>query len=312
MSIFSSPPWKNQPFKIDLTLKHTSSSFKNYKFQKIEQKYSGYEIIYTDGSKQNENVGFAVIKNGTPRKYKLPPYTTIYTAELQAIGKALHLSISSNHPKILICSDSISALQSIANINKTGPTLNKIDNYIEILSNQKKKINFLWTPGHSGIPGNEAADKAAKEAARMNTPPIQIYELNDIKAYLKDRVRKNWESMWAEIPLSNKLRNIKKTTKQWVSAARGNRREEVVLTRMRIGHTNLTHIHLIKKEVQPNCETCQTPLTIQHIIEECTLHQQAFANNNVPRSTEYALKDSAESIDKIIKLLKETQIYNRI
>ena len=48
-----------------------------------------------------------------------------------------------------------------------------------------------------------------------------------------------------------------------------NRKEEVVLTRLHIGHTKLTHSYLLQGEEQPECIPCQTPLTVKHILTEC-------------------------------------------
>ena len=39
--------------------------------------------------------------------------------------------------------------------------------------------------------------------------------------------------------------------------------------RLRIGHTRLTHSNILKQEQQPQCETCQTPLTVKHLFMEC-------------------------------------------
>jgi hypothetical protein len=47
------------------------------------------------------------------------------------------------------------------------------------------------------------------------------------------------------------------------------RREEVVLNRLRIGHTHHTHGHLMKKEPPKICLTCKISTTIKHIITEC-------------------------------------------
>ena len=67
-------------------------------------------------------------------------HCSIYTAELQAILFDLKQAYQSKERKFMICSDSH-----------------------EINADQKE-IVFMWVPGHVGIQGNEAADRAAKEA----------------------------------------------------------------------------------------------------------------------------------------------------
>ncbi len=50
---------------------------------------------------------------------------------------------------------------------------------------------------------------------------------------------------------------------------RNTRLEEVVLARIRLGHTYLTHSYLLKQEDQPECVGCACPLTDQHIMIDC-------------------------------------------
>ena len=47
------------------------------------------------------------------------------------------------------------------------------------------------------------------------------------------------------------------------------RKEQVILDRLRIGHTRLTHSFLLKGEPPPECTTCECQLTIQHILVDC-------------------------------------------
>jgi len=63
----------------------------------------------------------------------------------------------------------------------------------------------------------------------------------------------------------NELQSVKPTiggTKQQKPVSR---REAVVLNRLRIGHTRLTHSYLLSRDDQPECMTCQCPLTVEHI-----------------------------------------------
>ena len=42
-----------------------------------------------------------------------------------------------------------------------------------------------------------------------------------------------------------------------------------MFTRIRIGHTRLTHQYLLEAETLPQCEICESQSTIKHILVEC-------------------------------------------
>ena len=54
-----------------------------------------------------------------------------------------------------------------------------------------------------------------------------------------------------------------------LSAYRSVRSDEVVLSRLRLGHSYLTHSYLLKGEPPPECVACNCRLTISHILVDC-------------------------------------------
>ena len=78
--------------------------------------------------------------------------------------------------KIVLCSDSVSSILSIK--NRTVKTHQEI--LYEILVNtsrliqQGREITFMWVPAHSGIQGNEKADKIAKEAGKKEEMEMKV------------------------------------------------------------------------------------------------------------------------------------------
>ena len=46
-------------------------------------------------------------------------------------------------------------------------------------------------------------------------------------------------------------------------------KEEVVLARLGLGHTRVTHSYLLLGEEQPQCVGCDTPFTARHFLLEC-------------------------------------------
>ena len=62
---------------------------------------------------------------------------------------------------------------------------------------------------------------------------------------------------------------IKSTIGEHQSVVRNIRKEEVVLARLRLGHTRVTHSYLLQGEEQPQCVGCDAPFTIRHFRLEC-------------------------------------------
>ena len=82
-----------------------------------------------------------------------------------------------------------------------------------------------------------------------------------MKKFISDKRQKSWDNQ-----TQNKLHEIQEAIGEWPT---GHRREEVILARLRIGHTHITHSHLLKGEDAPVCPTCKVHLTIKHILLNC-------------------------------------------
>ncbi len=79
-------------------------------------------------------------------------------------------------------------------------------------------------------------------------------------------LRSKWQTLW-DLAVNNKLHAIQPSLGRWPGSRRNTRREEVVLARIRLGHTYLTHRYLLKREDQPECVGCACPfITVQHIM----------------------------------------------
>ena len=93
--------------------------------------------------------------------------------------------------------------------------------------------------------------------------------------------------------------------------SRLSRREEVVLSRIRIGHTRLTHGYLLTREkVIPICDTCDVPLTVHHMLSECTKYDALRTQFDLSQSYEELL--SYDNGDKISKFLIHSNLFNKI
>ena len=225
--------------------------------------------IYTDGSKNDQGVGFAVVSPVSQVQYSLPEQTSVYTAELIALKYALDVAKESNEEATTIFSDSRSALEAIQDFYPRNQIVREIQKKTHKLIKQGKTISFCWIPAHVGIPGNEKADQAAKEAISCSQASDKI-PIKDYHPSLKKAIWKRWQNLWNIEPLTNKLRNLKEGVLPWKQEAK-DRETEVMMARLRIGHTRLTHCHLMEKpNGEPSqCNNCQVDLSVRHIFEEC-------------------------------------------
>ena len=66
----------------------------------------------------------------------------------------------------------------------------------------------------------------------------------------------------------NKMREITNVIKPW-KYINMPCKKEVILCRLRIGHTRLTHGFLMCGDPQTYCEDCLVPLTVKHLLVEC-------------------------------------------
>ena len=57
------------------------------------------------------------------------------------------------------------------------------------------------------------------------------------------------------------------------------RKDQVILTRCRIGHSKFSHVHLLNNERAPQCINCNEPLTVKHILLNCTNFDRIRSNH---------------------------------
>ena len=185
---------------------------------------------------------------------------------------------------------------SLRNEKFQNPLIIKLLSRLDSMSN-RKEIILCWTLSHIGVRGNKRADSAAKWALDLTPDEFRI-RYNDLKPTINKFLHTKWQQQW-----SNKLFQIQPTLGEWRPASRKSRREQVVITRLRIGHTRLTHSFILKQEPQPQCLTC----TVKHILIGCrTFRKQFFKVNNLT----YLFENI--KIDDILSFLRETELYQKI
>ena len=118
-----------------------------------------------------------------------------------------------------------------------------------------------------GIKGNEQADQTAR---RIINHPVHDTKIpfSDFKPCISRYVNKLFQKKWDNCS-TNKLHEINDTFHPSVKIYSNSRKEDVTLTRLRIGHSRLTHKHYLLNEDMQECIPCDRPLTVKHILVEC-------------------------------------------
>lgn len=232
--------------------------------------------VYTDGSKQeNGSVGAAFVcyKNGktlTTKKFKMHNSCSVFQAELFAILEATRWALNNQKSDVLVLSDSMSSLQALKNRSSTHPLVAQIHGIIKQLQNTGI-VRFAWVKSHIGIPGNEAADQAAKKGAELpRTPAYFQFPLSYTKHKNRSNTLRIWQSRYESasqgqhtrklLPNITDIKDLWKTTKITFN-----------LTQILTGHAyNKAYLHRFKILADDRCP-CDDNATqsIEHLMKEC-------------------------------------------
>ena len=142
--------WDSEPIAVDFTLsefdKSSTSTILKSRFNDIRQKYSDFCHIYTDGSKFETKVASAYVCPYGTRSYSLRDGCSIFTAEVEAIYKALKYVKVSSVEGFVIFSESMSVLQAIESKESKNPLVNRVLQTCQEILYNGKFITFYWIP----------------------------------------------------------------------------------------------------------------------------------------------------------------------
>ena len=265
--------------------------------------------IYTDGSKAEEVVGCAAACDDYVQSVRLPKQCNIFTAELHAIKLALDIIRRSSKRSFVIYSDSLSSLQAILHFQIDNEMILNILKAYNQLADCGKRIAFCWVPSHVGIRGNEKADVAAKASLSLSTIASCKIPAKSFYTFANKLYMQRWQTHWDE-QTNNKLRLVNPAVGKVYKYRGLSRREQTIITRLRIGHTRLTHSYLMSRDNQPECAACKCQLTVKHLLLECS----DFSGARLKHFTCSSMKELFEDVDPlcIIDFIREIHLFQHI
>lgn len=302
MYSFSSSPLFTSSFK-SLTLtpdvilnvgisKNDSNITISFKFAK-DNLWEDYNTIYTDASKHSPlgHVGVGVFhsQSKTIQIIKLPPESSVFTGECFGLLKAIDLVRLSKLRKTVIISDSMSALQALLkypfSCKTVFPIIVEIRSLLIRCLMQGLAISFAWIPGHSGIYGNEKADRLANVAVTDgDMHPYKNYA-HDLASLPTLYLRDSWSQIWEESSqIKGKYYAMIQSSvpqKPWFAKLKLGKRATSIITRLRLGHVctpaHLARLHIIESNL---CE-CGDIGDTNHIFFSCPLLDRTHLLNEL-------------------------------
>ena len=280
-------PWNEVP--------QITTSNQNVETEAAIQTIDGYEkdtVIYTDGSCKDgtQNGGAAaVITTGSARcpielevlQKKGNKYTCSYDEEKAAMNIALDWMLeNSRSSDAVICSDSQSLIFAIE------CRQSNVMDIISKLQQLKGRVIIQWVPGHSNIPGNEMADKYAKEIAQQGELTVSPSPLsyNTVRAIIRREI-KDPPSKHPTVSKAYEHLSIKEEKKIET------RKEAALLAQLRSGHCKglKAYQHRMDESKDETCPRCQLEAeTVQHWLAcpaTITKRQEIFGDDEVPLGT---------------------------
>ncbi|XP_055632835.1 uncharacterized protein LOC129773263 [Toxorhynchites rutilus septentrionalis] len=296
-------PWFESGLSIDTSLASSrganpNSSVATAKFAElVNTRFTHHMQVFTDGSKCNNSVGIGISGIGRGLCLKMPKLCSVFSAEAAAIAHAVG-RVPANTP-VVIFTDSLSVLSAL----EAGESRHPFIQAIEV--NCAAMTTLCWVLGHSNIHGNERADTLAAVGRSAQAFATDTVPAADIFKNFKNETIIHFTRHWRSS--TGLLSKVKGDLNRWND--RDDRREQRVLSRLRARHTRVTHAHTITRCDPPICTTCNTRLTVEHMLINCAEYHDLREHYQLSTSIRDVLSNDPVREEVLLSFLKDAGLF---
>jgi hypothetical protein len=261
----------------------------------------------------------------------------VYAAELHGISLALQIAQAyadrnGSRRNVAIYTDNQAAIWSITNAEgRTGAyILEEIARQIQDLQDRGRPVRVRWVPAHVGIPGNEAADIAAKEATgwredgRRGPTADEPMKLFPLKTTLRRRCKQQaelaWGAKWRKDTKGRAtFRNTPTPTKKVLKLHEGlKKRDSALLVQLRtekIGLKDFLFRRKVPDVANSRCECGARRQTVVHVLLHCRTHNDLRNRifGRLPgRHNLRTIFNKPQLATKAIEFMEQTRILGQV
>jgi ribonuclease HI len=278
---FVREPWRAPP---EVIIEDRETAVTTH--SKLTTETKGPLVIYTDGSGFEGRVGAAAVGPDCHRHSQMgtEATTTVYAAELRAIGLALEIALETpTQNGVVIFSDSQAALRALCRPRMPSGQvyLERCLDHLALLSD-RGRVQLRWIPAHQGIPGNELADQNAKQAAHEELDPqnpsnCYIRLSAAVRRRHREEAKEAWRLAWVKEKTGRPTKRLievptKKVLQYWTGLRKAT---TSIMIQLRTGRVGLAaYLAKINRADTPRCACDLGNQTIDHVLLECPQYQE--------------------------------------
>lgn len=134
----------------------------------------------------------------------------------------------------------------------------------------------------------------------------------ELASIIKNHMHITWQEVWDFLDTGRHLYNIQKQVSGGRRVSR-RRREEAIITQLRIGHTGLNKtLNMIGKHQTGKCECCGELESVEHVLLLCPAYEEERKKIKEAAKQQARICFSLEGILNELVFLRETGLERRI